>query len=428
MAERIPQSVSYLVVFRAFLTSDGKTPATGKTIAITISKNGGAFGNPNVGALNATEISSGFYKFQLDTTDCNTIGPLAWRGAEATINDAGDVLTIIAAQTLSQFAAAVWQDAVAGDFTVAGSIGKSLFTSGNAPGAASGLALVGSNMGTVSSVTGSVGSVVGGVTVTTNNDKTGYTLTVTPPTAAQVATAVWQDATAGDFTVANSVGKSLYNAFTANTSVYTAAALANAPTGGGATAAQIATAVWQDATAGDFTVANSIGKALYINNVAPGGAGGHAIVGSNMGTCTSVTGAVGSVTGNVGGNVVGSVGSVVAAVVLPAIPANWITPAGIATNAIDADALAADAIAEIVAAMPTAPTVAQMWTTVLTESYRGTNAPGSAAQLLHEILQNITEFGIVGTTKTVRKFDGTTTAKTYTLNNATKPTDITEAA
>jgi hypothetical protein len=95
MAERIPQSVAYLAVFRAFLASDGKTPATGKTIAITISKNGGAFGNPAAGATNATEISSGFYKFTLGTTDTGTAGPLAWRGAEGTINDAGDVLTVV---------------------------------------------------------------------------------------------------------------------------------------------------------------------------------------------------------------------------------------------------------------------------------------------------------------------------------------------
>jgi len=95
MGERIPQSTSYLVVFRAFLASDGKTPATGKTIAITISKNGAtSFSNPNAGATNATEMASGFYKFTLDTTDTGTLGPLAWRGAEGTINDAGDVLTV----------------------------------------------------------------------------------------------------------------------------------------------------------------------------------------------------------------------------------------------------------------------------------------------------------------------------------------------
>jgi hypothetical protein len=124
------------------------------------------------------------------------------------------------------------------------------------------------------------------------------------------------------------------------------------------TGAAVATAVWQDATAGDFTIASSIGKALYIANVAPGAAGGHFISGSNAGTTTfgaltvtgaatlnvtgnlsgsvgSVTGAVGSVTGNVGGNVVGSVASVTAAVILPSIPANWITAAGINAAALN---------------------------------------------------------------------------------------------
>jgi len=48
--------------------------------------------------------------------------------------------------TPAKIATAVWQDTTSGDFTTTGSIGKSLFTSGNAPGAASGLALVGSAM------------------------------------------------------------------------------------------------------------------------------------------------------------------------------------------------------------------------------------------------------------------------------------------
>lgn len=49
---------------------------------------------------------------------------------------------------------------------------------------------VGGNVvGSVASVVGAVGSVTAGVTVTTNSDKTGYSLTVTPPTAAQTATA-----------------------------------------------------------------------------------------------------------------------------------------------------------------------------------------------------------------------------------------------
>jgi hypothetical protein len=82
-------STSLLVVFKAYLASDHVSAATGKTIAITISKNGGAFGNPNAGATNATEISSGWYKVTLDTTDTGTAGPLAVRGAVATVDDVG---------------------------------------------------------------------------------------------------------------------------------------------------------------------------------------------------------------------------------------------------------------------------------------------------------------------------------------------------
>lgn len=52
------------------------------------------------------------------------------------------------------------------------------------------------------------------------------------------------------------------------------------------TAAAAATGVWQDSTAGDFTVANSVGKTLYIADKVPGAAGGLIISGSNSGTTT----------------------------------------------------------------------------------------------------------------------------------------------
>ncbi len=65
-------------------------------------------------------------------------------------------------------------------------------------------------------------------------------------------------------------------------------------------------------------------------------------------------------------------------------------------------------------------------TTALTEGYRGTGATGSVRDLLYELLANITEFTISGATKTVKKLDGSTTAKTYTLDDATTPTGITE--
>lgn len=85
--EVLLQSTSVDVTFSAYLASDHVTPATGKTIAITISKNKGAFGNPSGGATNATEISSGVYYVNLTTTDTGTLGPLVLRGAVATIDD-----------------------------------------------------------------------------------------------------------------------------------------------------------------------------------------------------------------------------------------------------------------------------------------------------------------------------------------------------
>lgn len=105
-------------------------------------------------------------------------------------------------------------------------------------------------------------------------------------------------------------------------------------------------------------------------------------VASVSGAVGSVTGAVGSVTGNVGGNVVGSVGSVTAAVTLPSIPAGWITAAGIATNAIDADALAADAITEIWAGS-TAPAASAIADAVWDEAISGHVAAGSTGNALN---------------------------------------------
>ena len=141
------------------------------------------------------------------------------------------------------------------------------------------------------------------------------------------------------------------------------------------TAAAIATGVWQDATAGDFTTASSIGKALYTGNVVPGAAGGHFIAGTNAattittsltttftgnltGSVASVTGAVGSVTGNVGGNVAGSVASVTAAVTLPTIPNDWIAAAGIAADAFTAAKFASDVTTEFQSGLATASALA----------------------------------------------------------------------
>lgn len=64
-------------------------------------------------------------------------------------------------------------------------------------------------------------------------------------------------------------------------------------------------------------------------------------------------------------------------------------------------------------------------TTALTEGYRGTGATGSIRDLLYELIAHMGNAGISGTTKTLKKLDGSTTAKTYTLDSTT-PTSIAE--
>lgn len=337
--ERIPQSVTIRRVLKAYLSSDHVSKATGVTIAITISKNGGAFANPSAGATNATEIANGWYYVDLSTTDTNTTGPLIVRGTSATIDDAEpDPYDVVDPNT--------------GGLSALPAV------------ASGGTGAVALNNGTVGSVTGAVGSVTSGVTVTTNNDKTGYSLTVAPPTSAAIATAVWQDSTGSDFTTASSIGKSLYttgavpgaanglmiagsNAATTfstltSTGAFTVNGISNVSQTGDSyarigaagtgltgvtgvtlaasqpgvtiptvttvtnqlTAAQVATGVWQDSTAGDFTTVSSIGKGLYTSGVVPGAANGLFIAGADAATTVNFTGnlsgSVGSVTGAVG--------------------------------------------------------------------------------------------------------------------------------
>jgi hypothetical protein len=88
-----------------------------------------------------------------------------------------------------------------------------------------------------------------------------------------------------------------------------------------------------------------------------------------------------------------------------------------AAGAIDANALAASAASEIATAA---------YTGQMTESYRAAGVAPTLAQSLFELLAHMGDSSISGTTKTLKKIDGTT-AKTFTLDSSTAPTSITEA-
>lgn len=72
-------------------------------------------------------------------------------------------------------------------------------------------------------------------------------------------------------------------------------------------------------------------------------------------------------------------------------------------------------------------TVSDVLTTQMTEAYAADNAAPTVAQSLMMIQQILGDFAISSTTLTVKKVDGSTTAATYTLNDATNPTSITRA-
>jgi hypothetical protein len=112
---------------------------------------------------------------------------------------------------------------------------------------------------------------------------------------------------------------------------------------------------------------------------------GHGIGSSSLGT-GQVFG--GNLSGNVGGNVTGSVGSVT----------------GLTTSSI----------------------ASAVFTTAMTESYRSAGATATLAQGVYELIAHMGESSISSTTKTLKKLDGSTTAKTYTLDSGSSPTSITE--
>jgi hypothetical protein len=174
----LPQSTSYVVTMPMYLSSDHVTEAgSALSPTVTISKNGAAFANPNAGASTATTVGNNVYKFTLATQDSDTLGDLWVRFTEATC-DPGQRLLVVVKATNGGLTALP-------DTAVAAN--ASLLTSGTGTDQ---LAVADGKVLLQATQTG-----VTIPTVTTVTDKAGYSLAVTPPTSAAIATAVWQSLT-----------------------------------------------------------------------------------------------------------------------------------------------------------------------------------------------------------------------------------------
>lgn len=223
------------LLFLMVQSSDHISALTGATPTVTISKNGAAFASPS-GTV--TEIANGWYKVAGNATDTGTNGPLALHATAAS----GDPTDLVVAEIVAYNP----QDAV--------------------------------HLG----------------------------LSSLPNTAVTTNASLLTSGTSTD-QISVSSGKVLLQATQSGVTIPTVTTVTNQ-----LTAAAIATGIWQDTTAGDFTTASSIGKSLFTSGVVPGGAGGLFIAGTNAAT-TITTGLTTTFTGNLTGSVAsvtGAVGSV----------------------------------------------------------------------------------------------------------------------
>lgn len=92
----------------------------------------------------------------------------------------------------------------------------------------------------------------------------------------------------------------------------------------------------------------------------------------------------------------------------------------------DTNELQTDDVPGLIAALNDI-SVANILTTQMTEAYAADGSAPTVAQALMMIQQTLGEFSISGTTLTVKKVDGSTTAATFTLDDGTNPTSLTRA-
>lgn len=245
------------------------------------------------------------------------------------------------------------------------------------------------SIGTSTYAGGAVASVTAGVTVTTNNDKTGYSL------SAAGVQAIW-DALTGAMTTVGSIGKKLADWVVGTLTAGERTSIANE------VEAQII-----DETDSEKVLTAITDKIASVN---PSLAGlTLSAIAAQVRTNLAVE--LARIDTNVGSRYDGS------------LPGWYVSPPSAAT-------VAAACAAQITTDHGTGsylrntepPTTSQIWTGIITESYAAVGAPTTPAQALYSILANLTEESITDNTLTVYGRDGTTVVETYTLNDATSPT------
>lgn len=259
-------STAYPLVFLLIDSADHISPKTGLTPTVTVSKNGAAFAAP-AGAV--AEIGNGWYKVAGNATDTATLGPLLLHATAAGADPVDVVFPIVAVNP---------QNANLGltnlDATISS---RSTYAGGDTAGTTTLLTRL-----TATRATGldNLDAAISTRSTYAGGDTAGTTTLLARLTAIRAGNLDNLDATIS--------------------SRLATSGFAAAPT-----AAVVATTVWQSLTGtANFSLANSIGQLLVSN------------IDTNIGSRSTYAGGpvasvAGDVAGNVGGNVLGTVLGVV---------------------------------------------------------------------------------------------------------------------
>jgi hypothetical protein len=433
------QSTAASLIVGPILDSTG-VEYTGAVIGdISLSKNGGTL-TALASAATLTHIANGQYTLALTTGNTDTLGRgelfcnkstyqmppvriqilasgafdiLVTNGTLASTTNitAGTITTVTTVTnqlTAAQVATGVWQDAAAGDFTTSGSIGKSLYTSGVVPGGSGGLLISGSNSGTTTlgalTVSGAV-AFQSTFAVTTSTSLAALSCTTLTASAAVAFQSTFT--TTGNLTAAN-----LTNTRIGYLDNLSAGAVAQAATA-------LSTTQWTSARAGYL---DNINNSTLAAASFPTDPADESLIIAATDAIMSRIGAAGANLTALGdtrlANLDAAVSSRMATYTQPTgfLAATFPTTVASTTNITAASGVALTSAYDFAKG-----------TVAVTESYNADGSAPTPVQALMVITQMLTEMQISGTTMTVKKLDGSTTALVLTLDAST-PTSVTRSA
>lgn len=350
-------STSQVIRFGPFVDStDGVTAETALTIAqadMQLSKGGGAFAQKNATG-NATHDTDGWYSTTLNATDTATNGELILQVAVSGALPVWVRYYVVPASTYDALTTNGLNNVAATDIVSAGAITTS---------------------------SGAVSNVTTVSTCTTNTDMRGTDNALLASSAPTNFGDLAITATTGQVTVGTNNDKTGYSISGIKTTLDSL---------------------------------NDIAATDIVSNGAITTLAGAVVNVDTVDTCTTNT----DMRGTDGANTVAPDNTSITAILadtneLQTNQGNWVTATGFATSA------QVSALNDI--------SVNDILTTQMTESYAADGTAPTLAQSLFNIQQNLGEFSISGTTITVKQLDGTTTAMTYTLDDATSPTSKTRA-